>query len=78
MQASSIILIYFDWKYSVNGIEWVGKRFNVTKKAVRNILAECGTALPEGVVTLVAVAFGTTPGQKNIGIPRSRGSLKLE
>jgi len=56
----------------------VGKRFNVTKKAVRNILAECGTALPEGVVTLVAVAFGTTPGQKNIGIPRSRGSLKLE
>ena len=69
----SIILIYFSCEFFVNGIEWVGKRFNIGKNAVGTILAAFGTALPESIVTLVAVAFGTTPEQKDIGVGAALG-----
>ena len=69
----SIVLIYFSCEFFVNGIEWVGKRFNIAKNAVGTILAAFGTALPESVVTLVAVAFGTTPEQKDIGVGAALG-----
>jgi cation:H+ antiporter len=69
----SIALIYFSCEFFVNGIEWVGKRFNIAKNAVGTILAAFGTALPESVVTLVAVAFGTSPEQKNIGVGAAMG-----
>src|SRR5208283_5925408 len=69
----SIILIYFSCEFFVNGIEWVGKRFNIARNAVGTILAAFGTALPESIVTLVAVAFGTTPEQKDIGVGAALG-----
>jgi cation:H+ antiporter len=69
----SIALIYFSCEFFVNGIEWVGKRFNIAKNAVGTILAAFGTALPESIVTLVAVAFGTTPEQKDIGVGAALG-----
>jgi cation:H+ antiporter len=69
----SIILIYISCEYFVNGIEWVGRRFNIAKTAVGTILAAFGTALPEGIVTLAAVAFGTSPEQKDIGVGAALG-----
>lgn len=69
----SIVLIYYSCEFFVNGIEWVGKRFKISKNAVGTILAAFGTALPESVVTLVAVAFGSSPAQKDIGVGAALG-----
>lgn len=38
-----------------NGIEWTGKRFNLSEGAVGSVLAAVGTALPETLVPIVAL-----------------------
>lgn len=65
--------IYLSCEFFVNAIEWVGQKFNITKNATGTILAAFGTALPESVVTFVAVVFGTTPAQKEIGVGAAIG-----
>ena len=70
---SSAILIYFSCELFVNGIEWVGLRFNISKNAVGTILAAFGTALPESVVTFIAVVFGANANQKDIGVGAALG-----
>jgi cation:H+ antiporter len=57
----------------VNGVEWLGHRLHFGQTATGRVLAAFGTALPESVVTLVAVAFGNTPAQKEIGIGAALG-----
>jgi cation:H+ antiporter len=69
----SAILIYFSCELFVNAIEWFGRKFNISRSAVGTILAAFGTALPESVVTFVAVVFGKTPSQKDIGIGAALG-----
>src|ERR1700757_479398 len=61
-------LIYGACEFFVNGVEWVGRKFGVGQTAVGTILAAFGTALPESVVTLVAVAFGHGAASKQIGV----------
>ena len=55
--AVAVIVIYYSCELFVNGIEWVGKKFNISQCAIGTVLAAFGTALPESVVTLVAVAL---------------------
>jgi cation:H+ antiporter len=69
----SAIVIYLACEFFVNGIEWVGHRFGVSRTAVGTVLAAFGTALPESVVTLVAVVFGKTPDAKDIGVGAALG-----
>jgi len=69
----TIIVIYYSCELFVNGIEWVGRKFNVSQCAVGTILAAFGTALPESVVTLVAVAFQATKEQQSIGVGAAMG-----
>ena len=64
----STILIYLSSKYFVNGIEWVGLHYKVSKNATGTILAALGTALPESAITFMAVFFGKTLEDKNIGV----------
>jgi cation:H+ antiporter len=66
-------VIYLACEYFVNGVEWVGERFGVSQTAVGTVLAAFGTALPESVVTLVAVVFGKTDAQKDIGVGAALG-----
>ena len=66
-------VIYVACELFVNGVEWIGHRFDVGQKATGTILAAFGTALPESVVTLVAVAFGVGAAQKEIGIGAALG-----
>jgi cation:H+ antiporter len=68
-----IIIIYYSCELFVNAIEWVGVKFNVSQCAVGTILAAIGTALPESVVTFVAVAFNSSSQQKDIGIGAALG-----
>jgi len=69
----SAVLIYLACEYFVNGVEWVGHRFDFGQKATGTILAAFGTALPESVVTFVAVVFGSSAAQKEIGVGAALG-----
>ena len=69
----SAVVIYLACEFFVNGVEWVGHRFGVSRTAVGTVLAAFGTALPESVVTLVAVVFGKTEAQKDIGVGAALG-----
>ncbi len=79
MIASAVLLlasagvIYLACEVFVNGIEWVGRRLALAETATGTILAACGTALPESVVTLVATAFGRNEGERQIGIGAALG-----
>src|SRR5579859_206058 len=70
---ASAIVIYVACEFFVNGVEWVGRKFAVGQQATGSILAAFGTALPESVVTFVAVVFGATAAQKAIGIGAALG-----
>jgi cation:H+ antiporter len=70
---ASAALIYFACEAFVNGVEWLGMKLGLTQTATGTLLAAFGTALPESVVTLVAVAFGNTPAQKDIGVGAALG-----
>jgi cation:H+ antiporter len=67
------VAIYLSCEWFVNAVEWLGQRLNVGKMAVGTILAAFGTALPESVVTLVAVTTGGTEEAKNIGVGAAMG-----
>jgi cation:H+ antiporter len=69
----SAVVIYIACEYFVNAVEWVGHHFGVSRTAVGTVLAAFGTALPESVVTLVAVVFGKTEAQKDIGVGAALG-----
>jgi cation:H+ antiporter len=69
----SAVVIYLACEYFVNGVEWVGRKFSVGGQATGTILAAFGTALPESVVTFVAVVFGETAEQREIGVGAALG-----
>lgn len=69
----SAIVIYLACELFVNGVEWLGHRLSLTQTATGTILAAFGTALPESVVTLVAVAFGHDAAAKDIGVGAALG-----
>jgi cation:H+ antiporter len=65
--------IYLSCEWFVNAVEWLGQRLNVGPMAVGTVLAAFGTALPESVVTLVAVTTGPTAEVRNIGVGAAMG-----
>ncbi|WP_405577257.1 sodium:calcium antiporter [Streptomyces sp. NBC_01190] len=65
--------IYLSCEWFVNAVEWLGRRLKVGRMAVGTILAAFGTALPESVVTLVAVTTGSTSSAKDIGVGAALG-----
>jgi cation:H+ antiporter len=65
--------IYLSCEWFVNAVEWLGRRLNIGAMAVGTILAAFGTALPESVVTLVAVTTGPTAEIRNIGVGAAMG-----
>jgi cation:H+ antiporter len=71
--AASAAVIYIACEAFVNGVEWLGHRWNLTQTATGTVLAAFGTALPESVVTLVAAAFGSTSAQKDIAVGAALG-----
>jgi cation:H+ antiporter len=69
----SAAFIYWACEYFVNGVEWVGQKAGISQNAVGTVLAAFGTALPESVVTFVAVVFGHDTAAKNIGVGAALG-----
>ena len=70
---ASAVVIYLACEHFVNGVEWVGRKLSVGGQATGTILAAFGTALPESVVTFVAVVFGETAEQREIGVGTALG-----
>lgn len=66
-------VIYVSCEYFVNGVEWLGLRLGVNENAVGTVLAAFGTALPESVVTFVAVVSGTSAADRQIGVGAALG-----
>ena len=66
-------VIYVACEFFVNGVEWVGRKLAMGQQATGAILAAFGTALPESVVTFVAVAFGGSVAEKDIGVGAAMG-----
>jgi cation:H+ antiporter len=67
------VVIYLSCEWFVNAVEWLGRRLRVGRLAVGTILAAFGTALPESVVTFVAVIFGHGAAAKDIGVGAAMG-----
>ncbi|MFL6603282.1 MAG: sodium:calcium antiporter [Steroidobacteraceae bacterium] len=65
--------VYWACEYFVNGVEWFGHKAGVSQNAVGTVLAAFGTALPESVVTFVAVVFGHDAAAKDIGVGAALG-----
>jgi cation:H+ antiporter len=65
--------VYLACEYFVNGVEWFGHKAGVSQNAVGTVLAAFGTALPESVVTFVAVVFGHDAAAKDIGVGAALG-----
>ena len=51
-----------------NAIEWVGKRFNLSQGAVGGVLAAIGTTLPETSIPMIAIFFGDTRAEVEVGL----------
>src|SRR3954451_16580156 len=67
------VVIYLACEWFVNAVEWLGVRMKVGPVAVGSILAAVGTALPESIVTLVAVLFGSAEHGDDIGVGAALG-----
>jgi cation:H+ antiporter len=65
--------IYLACEWFVNAVEWLGVRLNMGTLAIGTVLAAIGTALPESVVTLVAVTMGHSSASKDIGVGAAMG-----
>ncbi len=52
----------------VNGVEWLGKTYNLSEGAVGSVLAAVGTALPETIIPIIALLFNREPQSNAIGI----------
>ena len=67
------IIIYLACEFFVNAVEWLGVRLNMGTLAIGTILAAIGTALPESIVTLVAVTMRHGISAKDIGVGAAMG-----
>ncbi|HEV7826861.1 MAG TPA: sodium:calcium antiporter [Mycobacteriales bacterium] len=70
---SCAVVIYLACEWFVNAVEWLGVQLKFGPIAVGTILAAAGTALPESVVTLVAVLFGSKEHGNDIGVGAAMG-----
>src|SRR5918996_3581958 len=51
-----------------NGIEWFGHKLKLAEGAVGSVLAAVGTALPETMIPIIAILFGTGDASHAVGI----------
>jgi len=51
-----------------NAIEWLGKRFNLSEGATGSVLAAIGTTLPETSIPVIAIFFGASHADAEVGL----------
>lgn len=65
----SFIIILAACELFTNGVEWIGRRFELSEGTIGSVLAAVGTALPETLIPLIAILFlgGSTGSQIGTG-----------
>ncbi len=66
--AVAFVVILIGAELFTNGIEWFGRKLELAEGAVGSVLAAVGTALPETMIPIVAIIFGTSAGSHGIGV----------
>ena len=66
--AAGLLTILAGANIFTNGIEWLGKRLNLSEGAVGSVLAAVGTAMPETMVPVIAILFGPGGNAHEVGI----------
>ena len=66
--AAALLVILTGAKIFTNGIEWLGKKLNLSEGAVGSVLAAVGTALPETMIPLIAILFAPISTATEVGI----------
>ena len=56
--AIAFVVILLGAELFTNGIEWFGRKLGLAEGAVGSVLAAVGTALPETMIPIIAIAFG--------------------
>ncbi|MDX9872817.1 MAG: sodium:calcium antiporter [Clostridia bacterium] len=64
----SLAIILAGAEIFTNGVEWLGKKLHLGEGAVGSILAAVGTALPETMIPVIAILFGSGEESTHIGI----------
>jgi len=64
----SLAFIFVGSSLFTNGVEWVGRKFNLSEGAVGSVLAAIGTALPETIIPLIAIFFVAVTTGQDVGI----------
>lgn len=65
---AGLVVILIGAELFTNGIEWLGKKLNLSQSAVGSVLAAVGTALPESMIPVVAILFGVGETGHHIGV----------
>ncbi|MES2208782.1 MAG: sodium:calcium antiporter [Chloroflexota bacterium] len=66
--AISFVLILAGAELFTNGIEWFGRKLGLAEGAVGSVLAAVGTALPETMIPIIAIAFANGADTGGIGV----------
>jgi len=57
---SSFAIIVIGCEFFTNGIEWLGFKLKLSESATGSVLAAVGTAMPETMIPIIAILFGST------------------
>ena len=66
--ALAFVVILLGAELFTNGIEWFGRKLELAEGAVGSVLAAAGTALPETMIPIVAILFGTGQASHAVGV----------
>ncbi|MGC3975242.1 MAG: hypothetical protein QM771_12790 [Nitrospira sp.] len=68
MFVASVVITLAGCHLFTNGIEWLGKRLNISEGAVGSVFAAVGTTLPETSIPIIAIFFGAGREQMEVGL----------
>ncbi len=64
----ALVIILASAELFTNGVEWLGRRYELGEGAVGSVLAAVGTALPETLIPIIAIVFTGGAAADDIGI----------
>jgi len=66
--AVAFVVILLGAELFTNGIEWFGRKLNLSEGAVGSVLGAVGTALPETMIPIIAILFASGGSSNEVGV----------